>query len=69
MRSGPQNRGRVDGSAMYVIRKVDMPSVIVETAFITNASDRAKLADKAKQEAAAQAIAKGIMDTLPKLTK
>lgn len=66
---GTQNRGRVDGSAMYVIRKVDMPSVIVETAFITNASDRAKLADKAKQEAAAQAIAKGIMDTLPKLTK
>lgn len=42
---GTQNRGRMDGSTMYVIRRVDMPSVIVETAFITNPSDRAKLAD------------------------
>lgn len=66
---GTQNRGRVDGSAMYVIRKVDMPSVIVETAFITNASDRAKLADTAMQAKAAQAIAQGILDTIPKLTK
>ena len=66
---GTQNRGRVDGSAMYVIRKVDMPSVIVETAFITNPSDRAKLADPAMQEKAAQAIAQGILDTIPYLTK
>ena len=66
---GTQNRGRVDGSAMYVIRKVDMPSVIVETAFITNASDRAKLADKTMQKKAAQAIAQGVLDTILKLTK
>lgn len=66
---GTQNRGRMDGSAMYVIRRVDMPSVIVETAFITNPSDRAKLADPAMQEAAAQAIAQGILDTIPYLTK
>lgn len=66
---GTKNRGRVDGSAMYVIRKVDMPSVIVETAFITNPSDRAKLHSTDMQEAAAQAIAKGIMDTIPKLKR
>lgn len=66
---GTNNRGRVDGSAMYVIRKADMPSVIVETAFITNASDRSKLADTAYREKAAQAIAQGIMDTIPNLKK
>lgn len=64
-----QNRGRVDGSAMYVIRKTNMPSVIAEMAFITNPDDRAKLADKTYQEKAAQAIAQGIMDTMKNLKK
>ncbi len=64
-----QNRGRVDGSAMYVIRKVDMPSVIVEMAFITNPEDRKKLGDKKYQQKAAEAIAQGIMDTIPDLKK
>lgn len=64
-----RNAGRLNGSAMYVIRNVDMPSVIVETAFITNESDRAKLADPVYQQKAAQAIAQGILDTIPMLTK
>ncbi len=59
-----ENKGRVNGDAMYVIRKANMPSVIVETAFISNAEDRAKLADADCRSAAAEAIAKGIMDTL-----
>lgn len=62
-----ENKGRVNGNAMYVIRNAKMPSVIVETAFISNAEDRAKLADADYRAAAAQAIATGIMDTLPKL--
>ena len=52
---------------MYVIRKAEMPSVIVETAFISNAEDRAKLADAEYRAAAAQAIAQGILDTLKKV--
>lgn len=64
---GTQNKGRMDGSAMYVIRKVDMPSVIVEMAFITNKSDREKLSDGIYQRRAAQAIADGIMDTIESL--
>ena len=54
---------------MYVIRKADMPSVITEMAFITNKEDRAKLADDTYREKAAQAIAKGIIDTMKKLKK
>ena len=59
-----KNRGRMDGSKMYVIRKAEMPSVIVENAFITNAQDRAKLIDETYQQRAAEAIANGIIDTL-----
>lgn len=62
-----ENKGRVNGNAMYVIRKADMPSVIVELAFITNADDRAKLANSSYRSAAAEAIVKGIMDTLPSI--
>ncbi len=61
---GTKNRGRVNGSSMYVIRKVNMPSVIVENAFITNEEDRQKLCDEEKQKEAAEAIAQGIIDTL-----
>lgn len=61
---GIKDRGRVDGSAMYVIRKANMPSVIVENAFITNEADRLKLTDEALQQKAAEAIAKGIAETL-----
>ncbi len=66
---GTQDSGRTDGSAMYVIRKANMPSVIVETAFISNEDDREKLADKKLQEKAAEAIAKGIIDSVKKLKK
>ncbi len=58
------NQGRLNGNAMYVIRKANMPSVIVETAFISNAEDRAKLADAVYRTAAAKAIVQGILDTL-----
>lgn len=64
-----QNRGRVKGDTMWVIRKADMPSVICEMAFINNAGDRAKLADPVYQRRAAEAIAQGILDTMPSLTK
>ena len=61
---GTKNRGRINGSSMYVIRKANMPSIIVENAFITNKEDRQKLCDEDKQKAAAEAIAQGIIDTL-----
>ncbi len=66
---GTKDNGRTDGSAMYVIRKTKMPSVIVETAFITNESDRKILSNKTCQKKAAEAIAKGIMDSVEMLKK
>lgn len=62
---GTVNRGRVKGDSMWVIRNSQMPAVIVEMAFITNEGDRAKLSDPIYQAKAAEAIAKGILDTLP----
>lgn len=64
---GIANKGRVDGSKMYVIRKANMPSVIVENAFITNEGDREKLMDEELQEKAAEAICKGIIKTLEEM--
>ncbi len=66
---GTKDAGRIDGSAMWVIRKANMPSVIVEMAFITNEADRIKLGSPVYQQKAAQAIASGILDTLPMLKK
>ena len=64
-----KNNGRINGSTMWVIRNANMPSVIVELAFITNKSDRELLKSADFREQAAQAIAAGIMDTLPGLTR
>ncbi|HEY2811495.1 MAG TPA: N-acetylmuramoyl-L-alanine amidase [Rhabdochlamydiaceae bacterium] len=44
----------------HVIRETDMPSVIVEAGFITNASERQKLKDRAYLERIAVGIAQGI---------
>lgn len=56
--------GFMKGDTMYVIRKANMPSVIVETAFMTNSSDLDKLTDDDYQTMAAKAIANGICDTI-----
>ncbi len=53
-------------SKFYVINHTDVPAVLVETGFISNANERAELiTDKRKQEAA-KAVAEGIIEYLKK---
>lgn len=58
------NRGLVPSSA-YVVRMGNIPSVLVETAFLSNAKDAEKLSSPAYWDKYAKGIAKGIMNYLP----
>ncbi len=53
-----------NGSHLYVIRSTASPAVLVETAFISNESDRNYLLSKKGQETLAEAIYQGIMESL-----
>lgn len=55
-----KDRGVKDGSHLAVLRKSNMPAVLVETAFIDNADDSAILASADGQEVFAKSIAQGI---------
>jgi N-acetylmuramoyl-L-alanine amidase len=57
--AGTRNDGIVK-SKLYVTLHARMPAVLVETAFITNASDFAKLVSPAWRERVAESIADGI---------
>lgn len=58
-----EDRGVKTGN-FYVLRMLECPAVLVETAFITNESDEALLADEVKRDQLAAAIARGITDYL-----
>ena len=53
-----------NGSHLYVIRTTTSPAVLVETAFISNESDRNYLLSKSGQETMAEAIYRGIIQTM-----
>lgn len=57
---GTVDRGVKERPDLCVLRKTNMPAVLVETAFISNAEDAARLRDR--QDAFAAAIARGITD-------
>ena len=59
---GTKNNGVVERTNLYVLRRTQMPSLLVELAFITNYNDAQKL--KNDQFAFAQAIYDGIRITL-----
>ena len=61
--AGMRDRG-VQFANYAVIRGTQAPAVLAELGFLSNASDRAKLADPAYQARYAQAIADGILATL-----
>lgn len=46
----------------YVLKNTDMPAVLVETAYISNAGDEAKLGDETFRENTAHSIARGVRD-------
>lgn len=56
------DRGVKDGDRLYVLRHTDMTAVLVEMAFISNASDAMLLRDS--QDDFARAIARGVTDYL-----
>ncbi len=62
--TGLSPKGTQNGSHLYVIRTTVSPAVLVETAFISNESDRNYLLSKSGQETMAEAITQGIMETI-----
>ncbi len=57
------NRG-IKAGEFYVLRQTRMPSILVETGFLSNSRERAKLADRGYRGAVAEAIADGVRDYL-----
>lgn len=58
-RTGAHSRGVKKGN-FYVIRETDMPAIIVEGGFISNAQERALLKSRDYQERIARGIADGV---------
>lgn len=54
----------VKTAEFYVLKRTQMPSILVETGFLSNHQERADLADSGYRKAVAGAIARGIRDYL-----
>lgn len=61
---GLKNQG-VQPSNVYVVRSGTVPSILVETAFLSNQEEAAKLADPIFRQSMAEAIAAGIIGYSP----
>jgi N-acetylmuramoyl-L-alanine amidase len=61
-RVGPVHGSRVRHAGFVVLKSPDIPSMLVETAFISNAADERKLRDAAHQQRIAEAIHAGVRD-------
>lgn len=59
-RIGPTHRGYVERANFVVLRSPDVPSILVETAFISNPSEERKLRDPAHQRVLANAVMSGV---------
>ena len=57
---GPTHRNYVERANFVVLRSPDVPSILVETAFITNPAEEARLKDQAHRSKLAAAILDGI---------
>jgi len=56
------HKSRVEHANFMVLKSPDVPSILVETAFISNPSEEKRLRDKAWQQKLAGAIARGVQD-------
>ena len=54
------HRGAVEQAGFAVLKAPDIPSILIETAFISNPEEEAKLTDDAYQDQMADAVMKGI---------
>ena len=57
---GPTHRGYVEHANFVVLRSPDVPSILVETAFISNPTEERKLRDPAHQRELAEAVTGGV---------
>jgi N-acetylmuramoyl-L-alanine amidase len=56
-----QHMRRVQRANFYVLARVDMPSILIETAFISNPKEEFKLRDPQWQDTMAKSIVDGIL--------
>jgi N-acetylmuramoyl-L-alanine amidase len=61
---GPVHQGNVERAGFAVLKAPDMPSVLVETAFISNPQEEEKLTSETYQRQIAQAVLDGIKSYL-----
>lgn len=54
------HKGRVEQAGFMVLKSPDIPSILVETGFISNAAEAAKLQSSAHQQALARSIRAGV---------
>ena len=59
-RVGKLHKANVEQAGFAVLKAPDIPSVLIETAFISNPEEEAKLKSDAYQEQLADAILRGI---------
>jgi N-acetylmuramoyl-L-alanine amidase len=60
------HRGRVEQAGFAVLKAPDIPSILVETAFISNPDEERRLNDDAYQEKIARAILRGVKSYIAK---
>ena len=60
------HKGKVEQASFAVLKAPDIPSILVETAFISNPQEEARLIDDAYQDRIAEAILKGIKEYFSK---
>ena len=60
------HKGKVEQAGFAVLKAPDIPSILVETAFISNPQEEVRLNDDAYQDRIAEAILKGIKDYFSK---
>jgi N-acetylmuramoyl-L-alanine amidase len=61
-RLGKTHKRRVQQAGFVVLKSPDIPSMLVETAFISNPDEERRLKDSAYQQRLASALSKGIVD-------
>jgi N-acetylmuramoyl-L-alanine amidase len=62
----PLHKGQVEQASFAVLKAPDIPSILVETAFISNPQEEARLIDDTYQDRIAEAIMRGIKDYFSK---
>ena len=62
----PLHKGKVEQASFAVLKAPDIPSILVETAFISNPQEEARLNDDGYQDQVAEAILRGIKEYFSK---